>query len=110
MAGLKKKPPAEGAVRREEIERLKLRLAEAEESLDAIRSGEVDALVVNGPRGEQVYTLEDADYSYRLIIEKMREGTITIDPDGLILYANAPFAAMLGVPHGSLLGTLLFGH
>ncbi len=110
MPGQKKKPSAARKVRRPEVERLKLRLAETEENLNAIRSGEVDALIVSGPRGEQVYTLKDADYAYRLIIEKMREGTMTVNPAGLILYANAQFAAMLGVPLQRLLGTVIFEH
>ena len=37
------------------------RLSEAEESLRAIRSGEVDAIVVNGQGGEKVFTLQGAD-------------------------------------------------
>lgn len=40
-----------------ELEELRQRLQEAEETLDAIRSGEVDALVVSGPSGEKVFTL-----------------------------------------------------
>ena len=36
------------------------RLREAEETLEAIRTGEVDAVVIAGPSGQQVYTLENA--------------------------------------------------
>ncbi len=115
MAERRNKPPtprshpARGG-ERDEIARLRRRLAEVEQSLSAIRSGEVDALVVSGPRGEQVYTLKDAEYTYRLIIEKMLEGTITVDSDGLILYTNPQFARMLGVGHDGLLGTPIFEH
>jgi hypothetical protein len=52
------------------------RLEEAEETLRAIRQGEVDALVVQGAQGEQVYTLKGADYAYRVILEEMGEGAI----------------------------------
>jgi PAS domain S-box-containing protein len=41
-----------------EIEDLKIRLEEAQETLRAIRRGEVDGLLVLGPGSEQVYTLE----------------------------------------------------
>jgi hypothetical protein len=41
---------------REENSDLRRRLAEAEETLDAIRSGEVDALVI----GDQIYSLESS--------------------------------------------------
>ena len=40
-----------------EIEDLRTRLDEAEQTLQAIRSGEVDALLVEGPQGEQVFSL-----------------------------------------------------
>ncbi len=41
-----------------EIGDLQLRLDEATETLNAIRTGEVDALVISGPKGEQLYTLK----------------------------------------------------
>ena len=44
-----------------EIDELRLRLQEAEETLEALRSGAVDALVVSSDEGEQVYTLQGAD-------------------------------------------------
>ncbi len=45
----------------EEIEGLKAQLAEANETLRAIREGEVDAIVVSGDRGEQLYSMLGAD-------------------------------------------------
>jgi hypothetical protein len=70
-----------------EIADLKTRLEEAEDTLRAIREGEVDALVVSGPAGEQIYTLKGADYSYRILIEAINEGAGILAPDGDILYA-----------------------
>ncbi len=63
-----------------ELEELRARLEEAEETLAAIRSGEVDALVVLGPYGEQIYTLQGADHSYRVLLEDMNEGAATLAP------------------------------
>jgi hypothetical protein len=54
-----------------ELEELRQRLQEAEETLDAIRNGEVDALVVSGPSGEKVFTLEGAEHPYRVLVESM---------------------------------------
>ncbi|NIO00054.1 MAG: hybrid sensor histidine kinase/response regulator, partial [Anaerolineae bacterium] len=71
-----------------EIEELRARLEEAEETLRAIRSGEVDAVIVSGPQGEQVYTLKGADHTYRLLIEQMKEGAATLAAEGTILYCN----------------------
>src|ERR1700727_1929317 len=74
------------------------RLREAEETLDAIRNGEVDALVVGGPSGQQVYTLENADRPYRVLIEQMQEGAVTLSEDGVMLYCNQRFATLAGGP------------
>lgn len=89
----------------ERIAHLETRLAEAEETLQAIRTGEVDALVVSGPDGDQIFALEGADHAYRLLVEEMQEGTVTLNQDGLILYANRQFAAMMKTPVDSIVGS-----
>jgi len=89
-------------------EALRSRLEEAEETLRAIRQGEVDALVVQGPDGEQIYTLKGADHAYRVILEAMGEGAVTITDDGTILYANPRLDDMLEVEHSELIGNCLF--
>jgi len=88
-----------------EIERLTLRLHEAEETLDAIRRGEVDALVVSGPDGEHVYTLEGADRAYRLLFETMNEGAAILGSDGTIFFCNCRLSAMLKTPMESIRGS-----
>ena len=80
------------------LEQLRLRLEEAEETIEAIRSGKIDALVVSGPQGEQIYTLHGADHSYRVLLEDMNEGAATLLPDGAVLYCNRAFADMLKLP------------
>ncbi len=86
---------------------LEARLAEAEETLRAIREGEVDAVVVSGPDGDVVYTLQGADEGYRLLVERMAEGAATLNPDGLILFANQQFAAMLAMPLQQVIGSMI---
>jgi PAS domain S-box-containing protein len=88
-----------------EIEELRARLGEAEDTLQAIRTGDVDALVVEGPDGRRVYTLVGAEQPYRVLVEAMDEGAVTLDEDGTILYSNLPFAALVGVPLEQLLGS-----
>ena len=90
-----------------ENENLRLRLEEAEDTLRAISSGEVDAFVVSGPDGEQVFTLKGAEKPYRILVETMNEGAATLAVDGTILYCNNRLAAMLQVPLEKLLGTQL---
>lgn len=88
-----------------ELEDLRARLREAEETLEAIRSGSVDAIVVSGEKGEQVYTLQGADQSYRQLVESINEGTVTISMDGTILFSNKQFADMLGYSLEEIVGS-----
>lgn len=79
-----------------QIDELQRRLEEAEETLRAIREGEVDALVIDAPQGEVIYTLTSADYPYRLMIDEMNEGAVSVSPDSFILYSNRHFGSILG--------------
>jgi len=81
-----------------ENKEIRARLEEAEDTLRAIRSGEVDAVVVSGPQGEQVYTLKSADTTYRILLETLNEGALTLTTDGDILYCNRRFAEMIRKP------------
>ena len=90
---------------RREIAELKERLREALETMDAIRSGDVDALVIgDGENGRQIYTLEGADRPYRLLIEQMQEGAMMLAADGAVLYCNHRLAEMLEAPHERIVG------
>src|SRR5262245_58058960 len=88
-----------------EIDELRRRLGEAEETLSAIRSGMVDALVVTGLEGEKVFILKGADHPYRVMIEEMNEGAVTLASDGTILYCNRRFAALLKTPLEWVIGS-----
>lgn len=91
----------------EENQRLRTRLLELEETLRAIRSGEVDALVVETAGEDQVFTLSGADQTYRLMVEQMQKGAATLSAEGLVLYCNPFLAALLDVPLEMVLGTPL---
>jgi PAS domain S-box-containing protein len=90
-----------------ELDELRRRLQEAEETLDAIRGGEVDALVVAGPDGERVFTLQGAEHPYRVMVESMNEGAISLALDGIILYSKTAFARMVGQPLDKVMGRQL---
>ena len=87
-----------------EVDELRSRLAEAEETLQAIRQGEVDAVVVSGESGPQVYTLLNADRPYRTFVERMQEGALTLTPDGTVLFANQRLASFLGLELPNVVG------
>src|ERR1043166_7540346 len=88
-----------------EAEDLRRRLQVAEETLRAIRHGEVDALVVSGAGGDQIFTLKGAETPYRLLIEAMNEGALTVLADGTILYCNKRFAEMVRTPATKIIGS-----
>ena len=88
----------------ESVEELKAKLAEAEETLRAIREGEVDAVVVSGEQGEQVYSLVGAESVYRLIVDTMKEAAFTVAFDGTILYANGRFGEFVKQPLEQVVG------
>ena len=69
-----------GAHRRK-IAELQSRLAESEDTLRAIRSGEVDAITVTTSGGQQVFSLSGAEQPYREMIEAMSEGAVNVTPD-----------------------------
>jgi PAS domain S-box-containing protein len=94
---------------KEELERplqeLRERLEVAEETLRAITQGEVDAVVVSGLQGEQVFTLQSADYPYRRFVEEMREGAATVNSEGMLLYCNHRLASWLKSPLEKVIGS-----
>jgi PAS domain S-box-containing protein len=89
----------------EQNEILRARLADAEEMLRAIREGEIDALVIESPGGNQVYTLHSAEEPYRTLVEEMHDGAVVVTGRGDILYSNARFAALVGEPLESVVGS-----
>jgi PAS domain S-box-containing protein len=79
------------------MEQLRKQLKEANDTIEAIRRGEIDALVIKGKNGNEVYTLESADRTYRVFLEKMTEGAVTLNGQGVIQYSNTSFAKMISL-------------
>lgn len=90
-----------------ENEQLRSRLSENEEVLTAIRNGEVDAIMVSGMKGEQVYSVSSAETPYRTFIEEMSEGAVTLTKEGIILYCNPKFAEIVQTPYEKVVGSTL---
>ncbi len=93
-----------------ENELLHNRLAEYEEAISAIRNGDVDAIMVSGKNGEQVYSVSSAETPYRTFIEQMSEGAVTISKEGVILYCNPRFAEIVQSPYERVIGSSLKGY
>ncbi|MBD2296507.1 PAS domain S-box protein [Anabaena sphaerica FACHB-251] len=89
----------------QEIQVLQTRLTTAEDTLETIHQGAVDAFVIATPEGEKVFTLQSGDYTYRLLIEQMSEGAVIVTSDGGILYANQAFANLVQIPLAKIIGS-----
>jgi diguanylate cyclase (GGDEF)-like protein/PAS domain S-box-containing protein len=88
------------------VANVQARLTEAEETLRAIRNGEVDGLVVLGAsRDAQVFTLSSADRPYRRFVENMRDGAATVSDSGIVLYSNRRLAELLNLPLHDIMGS-----
>ena len=97
--------PGESGAQGAELAEVRAQLREAHETIEAIRSGDVDSLVIGPPGQEQIYALASATRPYRLIVAAMNEGAATISPRGIILDANPRLAAMTGRTGTQLAGT-----
>ena len=104
MAAIKKKGSQQ---KRPNLSRQELvaRLYEAEETLRALRSGEVDAIVVNGQGGDKVFTLQGADHTYRVFVERMNEGAAVLSGNHTVLHCNGRLARFLGGRLQSVIGS-----
>ncbi|MDY0989658.1 ATP-binding protein [Flavobacterium sp. CFBP9031] len=91
-----------------EIESLKEELFESNSIVNAIKQGDVDALVVSSNGVPELYSLETADYTYRLLIEKFGQGALSISRNGLILYCNEQFSKLVGLPSEKITGTYIY--
>ena len=92
---------------RRQIESLGSELEEARETLIAIQNGAVDALVIDTPDGQRIYTLQGAEHIYRTLIERMQEGAVILTPEGTIHYCNHRFAELLKMPMEQVTGCRL---
>jgi PAS domain S-box-containing protein len=88
-----------------ELAEVRTQLRELQQTIEAIRTGGVDSLIIGPPGQEQIYALATADRSYRLIVEAMNEGTATVSTRGTILDANPRLGTMTGRSTAELIGT-----
>jgi signal transduction histidine kinase len=87
------------------VAELEAKLYEANGIIEAIREGSVDALVLNKDGQSSIYSIESADYTYRILIEKFDEGALSISEEGWVLYCNDYFSKLVGIPTNKIIGT-----
>src|SRR5690242_20406759 len=90
------------------IKELESRLEEAEQLIDAIKAGEVDAFALNKDNKPEIFTIESGDYGYRMLVENFNGGAVTLSEDGLIVYTNSFFHQLLGLHYDETIGKSIF--
>ena len=85
-------------------------MTESGETLRAILSGEVDGLVIHTEEGDRVFTLSGADHPYRIMIETMNEGAVTLADDGTILFCNQRFADIVRGSLEKIMGSSIYSY
>jgi PAS domain S-box-containing protein len=80
---------------------------EAEQIIDAIRNGCVDAFVVEEETGEAVYALQTADLPYSTLVQKMQQGAAMLNSTGEVIYCNPSLAGLLGLANENIVGHAL---
>jgi PAS domain S-box-containing protein len=95
---------------RKELEELRGKVRELEETLYAIQSGEVDAIIISKDDTRQIYTLDGTDQPYRSLVENIQEGALTLSRTGMILYTNTRFAEMVQMSPEKVFGMSIIDH
>jgi PAS domain S-box-containing protein len=88
-----------------ELKNAQARVLELESTLDAIRNGGVDGVVIEGPDGPRIFTLQSPDEPYRVLVERMNEGAVTLTPEGVVLFCNQRLSEALGIPTEAIVGS-----
>jgi transcriptional regulator with GAF, ATPase, and Fis domain len=94
----------------DDLQELTQRMTQSEETLHAILSGEVDGLVIHTEEGDRVFTLSGADHPYRIMIETMNEGAVTLADDGTILFCNQHFADIVRGSLEKIMGSSIYSY
>src|ERR1700688_4814217 len=89
------------------IEDLKTHLFEAQDAIDAIKIGSVDAFAMKRDGKSEVFTLQSLDYAYRVLIEKFSEGALNLTQEGLIVYSNSYFSTLIDIPNEKVIGSYI---
>ncbi|HMH33036.1 MAG TPA: ATP-binding protein [Puia sp.] len=88
-----------------QIDELHTRLIEANDIIGSIQKGKIDAVLASGNELGKLLVSKTDDQAYRMFIENMSEGVVTLLSDGMILYSNSSFARMVGFPLENVIGS-----
>jgi len=89
-----------------EKEALQQQLMEARTTIDALKTGNIDAVVITREKDLKIFIEKTAEKPYRILIERMHEGAVMLNEHGFILYCNSSFANMVKLPLQKTTGTV----
>lgn len=92
------------------IAELEERLEEAQQLIDAIKRGEVDAFAMKLDSTSEVFTLQSGDFAYRLLIEEFNEGALNLTESGMIVYTNCYFSKLIKTPYEKIIGSSIYNY
>ena len=81
------------------------KLKKAEEAAKILKTENLDAIVIKNDQTTEIITEDNTDQTYRLFVQQMTEGAVTLNSDGLVLYSNMQFAAMVNEPIEYVIGS-----
>src|SRR3954452_16432194 len=79
-------------------------IPDAEETVQAIHRGMVDAVVVQEHGRFQVVTLSGAEEPYRVLVDRMSEGALTLSEAGIVMFANSRLTELAGCSVDEIVG------
>jgi PAS domain S-box-containing protein len=85
-------------------------IKELEDTLNSIKSNEVDALIVSSSDGDKIFSVSSAETPYRILIEQMNEGAAVLNSEGIILYCNKKLSELLDIKLEQTIGSNLTHH
>ena len=87
------------------IQELEQQLAEAQQIIEAVKAGEVDAFAYTREGKMDVLTVQSGDYAYRVLVENINAGALNLSEEGLIVYTNAYFYDLLHLSYNDIIGS-----
>ena len=98
---------AETGALRDRVIVLEALLQEKNDTLEAIRAGEIDAVMVSPNDDYHLHILQSVDQPFRVLIEQIQEGAVSLREDGTMLYGNRRLAELFGIPQNEIIGQKL---
>lgn len=95
---------------RSQLSNAQNQLEDASSTLHAIQNGSVDAVVtIDQETGRtKVLNLRSSEHPYRIFVETVSEGALTVNTNGISIFCNRHFSEIMHTTPGKILGKSIF--